>query len=202
MSPSPVDSDPDLLRQYRGGDPTAFELLVDRYAQRLRSYLLRQADAQEVDDLLQEVFLRLVRNSRKLARRETIEGWLFSVARNLTLDRRRAARRWRPLTIEDSELELRRGGAGALDPEDALESKLLGERVEEAVASLPEHEREIFLLRHYSKLSFREIAALLGIPVNTALSRMHRGIERLRRALTPTQHYWQAPLVPGGLKNG
>lgn len=202
MSASPVDSDPDLLGQHRSGDPTAFALLVDRYAPRLRSYLVRQAGAQEVDDLLQEVFLRLVRNSRKLARRETIEGWLFSVARNLTLDRRRAARRWRPVTLEDSELDLRSGGAAALVPEDALESKLLGERVEHAVASLPGHEREVFLLRHCSRLSFREIAALLGIPVNTALSRMHRAVERLRKALSPVQDHCRAPLLRGGPTDG
>lgn len=126
MSASPVDSDPDLLGQYRSGDPTAFELLADRYAPRLRGYLVRQAGAQEVDDLLQEVFLRLVKNSRKLPRREAIESWLFKVARNPTLDRRRAARRWRPVTIEDSELDLRSGGSAALAPDDELESKLIG----------------------------------------------------------------------------
>lgn len=182
----PRDSDRDLLRRYRRGDQDAFAGLVDRYGARLWNYLRRRAGAPEADDLLQEVFLRVVKESRKLARRRSIEAWLFTVARNLVLDRGKTVRNWRSLDGMDI------AGAGPGDgplarswPEGALEASLLSERVERAIAALPDHEKEVFLLRHHSDLSFREIAALLGVPVNTALSRMHRALSRLRKVLEP-----------------
>ncbi|HAF95119.1 MAG: hypothetical protein A2X34_08600 [Elusimicrobia bacterium GWC2_51_8] len=116
------------------------------------------------------------------------KAWLFTVARNAAMDyfRRESSRRAEPLEGED-------GGCGALDkavspepgPQEALEKRNLGEQISRALERLSSEQREVFYLRHYSELSFKEIAGILATPIGTVLARMSRAAAFLRKELAP-----------------
>ena len=179
--------DNELLAAFRSGDTEALGLLMERHKEAVYGYLLRltgRADA--ADDLFQEVFLKLVKNPSACGEGDKFRAWLFTVARNAAMDRfrRDAARREAPLEGEDG----RPGPADLIasaepGPAEAFYGKERERRIEAALASLSEDQREVFYLRHYSQLSFREIAELLKVPIGTVLARMSRAAARLREKL-------------------
>lgn len=175
-------------------DPDAFDTLVDAYGQRLFGFLYRFTQArEEAEDLLQEVFLRVVRTLPDYTHEGRFEGWLFRIAANLARDRIRRVRR-RPTIVSMSS-----GDDESNDPEhgpdwdhaDERESspeqpaihREEVDRMHTALAQLPDAEREVIMLRHYSVLSFAEIAELMGTPLGTALARAHRGLAKLRKIM-------------------
>jgi len=180
-------TDSKLIAAFKAGDIEALGVLMERHKAAVYGYLLSlTARPNAADDLFQEVFLKLVRNPAAYREREKLKSWLFTVARNAAMDyfRRESSRRAEPLEGED-------GGPGALDkavspepgPQEALENKALGEKIGRALERLSPDQREVFYLRHYSELSFNEIAGMLGVPIGTALARMSRAAAFLRKEL-------------------
>ena len=184
-------SDAELMEAFRAGDAGAMGLLMERHKAALYGYLLRltsRADA--ADDIFQEVFLKLIGNPTAYGERERLRAWLFTVARNAAMDRfrRESVRAELPLDGEEG----RPGPAETAPssepgPAEAFDNKAMGERIEAALASLSEEQREVFYLRHYSGLSFREIAEMLEVPIGTVLARMSRAAARLRDKLGDLQ---------------
>lgn len=180
-------TDAELVAAFKGGDPEALGLLMERHKAAVYGYLLRltcRADAAE--DLFQEVFMKLVRNPSAYGEREKFRSWLFTVARNAAMDHFRRERLRSALPLDGDE---ENPGAGEFavspeaGPEKSLEDKALGERIKAALERLSPEQREVFYLRHYSELSFREIAELLNVPIGTVLARMSRAAALLRREL-------------------
>jgi len=178
-----------IIAAARRGDPAAHAALVDLYGARLFGFLFRMAGRREdAEDLLQEVFLRLVRMIATYQDDGRFEPWLFRIAANLVRDRIRRLRRRpgdRPGGSDAGE-EDRTGElpAGAAPPDATLEQGEARDRLAAALRQLPEPEREVILLRHFSQMSFREIADATGTPLGTALARGHRGLARLRSIMT------------------
>ena len=142
-------------------------------------------DPAHAEDLVQEVFVRVVRGLEAYEDREREESWLFRIARNLLHDDRRAAIRHpapEPLDVgypvraldPDRALDPVR----ALDPGRALE-------IDEALAGLPAAEREAFLLREQFGLGYAEIAGVTGATADAVRNRIYRARTALRRALAP-----------------
>ena len=186
-------TDAELLTAFKAGDPEALGELMERHKAPVYGYLLRLTGrAEAADDIFQDVFLKLVHNPAAYNEREKFKAWLFTVARNAAMDhfRREAARREVPLPDGEPRPEEEGGGgspAAAISPEPgpdkALAQKMLAERLAGALGKLSEDQREVFYLRHYSELSFKEIAALLGLPIGTVLARMSRAAALLRKEL-------------------
>ena len=185
MQEEPTDTE--LVSAFKGGDAEALGALMERHKTALYGYLLRLTrSAAAADDIFQEVFLKLVRNPDAYGERETFKAWLFTVARNAAMDHFRR---------ESSRGEVPLEGAGekagpadfAVSPEpgpaEAAENKVLGEKIEAALQLLSPDQREVFYLRHYSGLSFREIAGSLSLPIGTVLARMSRAAAQLRKIL-------------------
>ncbi len=184
-----------ILRRAQASDDGALHALVDAYSPRVFGLLLRLTGSHEVaEDLVQETFLRLVRRIREYEDRGRFEAWLFRIAANLARDHvRRGRRRGVPVSLDGvsgdgvadppAELADRRHGA----PDEALDRGEQGRTLERALGRLSEADREILLLRHYSELSFREIAELLGVPLGTALARAHRALQRLREHIAAAE---------------
>ena len=184
----------EVIRGAQRGDTAAYDRLVDLYSGRLFGFLYRlTASRHDAEDLMQEVFVRLVRMLHAYTHDGRFEAWLFRIAANLVRDRvRRAVRTPRTSTGLG-------GGNEEDSPADAFEDvsavdvsveqrMVLAEetdRLNAALAALPDAEREVVLLRHFSQLSFKEIADLMGTPLGTALARGHRGLQRLRELMTP-----------------
>lgn len=166
------ETDDELIEAFRHGDGSAFERLYRRHAAGIFTYLRMQA-REEAEDLLQETFSRASRALPRYRPDGRFPAWLFSIARNLVRDGRRRPHREVPL---DDEPEL--AAEGSLE-----ERQTSRVAVREALRALPVEQREVVLLRAYGDLSFVEIARLLGCPPATAVTRMHRALERLRRVL-------------------
>lgn len=173
----------DWLQQARSLDPTAFDRLIDEYAPRLHGFFRRMCgDVPDVEDLVQEVFIRVVRNIGDYHERGRFEPWLFRIAGNLARDRfRRESIGLRLVTGAEEDGDAMRAIVDRAEPQaSATEHSEDADRLQAAMRRLPEAEREVVLLRHYGELSFAEIAELTDAPLGTVLSRAHRGLGKLR----------------------
>lgn len=190
MDPADLDQ---LLERARRHDPDAFEELVRRYGQRLFGLLLRLTGSRDTaEDFVQETFLRMVSAIADYQHQGRFEPWLFRIAANLARDHARQAKRRGPtgsLDIEDDGGRTRAADVpdGRLPgPTASLQASEQEARLHGCLADLPGLDREILMLRHFSELSFREIADLLQIPLGTALARGHRALRRLRQEFEGT----------------
>jgi RNA polymerase sigma-70 factor, ECF subfamily len=198
-------TDEQLMQAYREGDPRAFELLLARHERKVWNFLRRSVgDATLAEDLLQEVFLRVIRAQAEWKGEAKFTTWIYAIARNLCIDhaRRSVHRDARsldaPTRADDAAGETLhdRLTDGARDAEGRASDGQVRARVDEAVAALPTDQREVFLLREVMDMPFAEIAAVVGAPEPTVKSRMRYALERLREALDDLQP--EAPLRRSG----
>lgn len=175
------------------GDAPAMHRLVDLFAGRIFGFFYRSTGSRaDAEDLMQEVFVRVVRMLSQYQDDGRFESWLFRIAANLVRDRVRQQRR-RPRHLSGHGADSTRHGneSQVLDElagqEPAADARMaLGEDVDAlnaALAQLPDGEREVIMLRHFSQMSFKEIAETTGTPLGTALARGHRGLRRLRELM-------------------
>jgi len=174
-----------LLRRAQRHDPEALSDLVEAYGPRLYGLLYRLTGSREAaEDFLQETFLRVVRNIGHYQHDGRFDAWLFRIAANLARDHaRQSRRRGVPQPLDDHDEQARLAARDEPSPPDALEQAETHERLNSCLEALPAIDREILLLRHFSGLSFREIADMLDVPLGTALARAHRALKKLRAAL-------------------
>jgi RNA polymerase sigma-70 factor (ECF subfamily) len=139
-------------------------------------------EPEEAEELLQETYKRALAAKRKpvAADSDEIRPWIFTIMRHVWQNERRRMARSRETLFEDAT-----SVASGEDAELALSRKLLISEVRTAVDSLPAMWREIIVMRDMEDLSYAEIAAILGCPIGTVMSRLARGREALRRLLIP-----------------
>lgn len=188
-SPSDLES---VLEAAGRLDHGAFETLVAHYSPRLFGFLLRfTANRDDAEDLVQEVFVRLVRTIGDYQHDGRFEAWLFRIAANLARDRGRKIGRSPKFFSLDGPEPAEPGALGsagggereAARPDARLRLGEDGEAIQRALASLPDVEREVILLRHYSSMTFAEIALAMDTPLGTALARSHRGLAKMRELM-------------------
>ena len=152
--------------------------VVTREQSRLRDFIRRRvADPGDVDDVLQDVFSRLVEANRLLMPIEQVTGWLFTVARNRITDLFRTSR-------DEEEIELEELLASDETEPDALfAQRMLVDELEAAIAELPAEQRAVFVAHELEGRSFKSIAEETGVGINTLLSRKRYAVLRLRERL-------------------
>ena len=186
------EADEVLLQAYRAGDVRAFERLVARYEKPIWNFLRRfVADAATAEDLLQEVFLRVVKSADEWRGAAKFSTWLFTIARNLTVDQSRRAVHRNAASLDgpahagsDSTATLHdRLPSPDRRADDLASDRETKRRIDEAVATLPAEQREVFLMREVMEMPFAEIATAVGASEPTVKSRMRYALEKLRAAL-------------------
>jgi len=188
IASSEPTADRALVDRARGGDLTAFDGLVHRYAGALRNMVIHHGvRGEEVDDVLQEVFLRAWRGLPKFKGDSSFTTWLYRIAFTVTVDRERRRKR-RPMIQEaiDPAQEQRTGGTYR-DSRRTPEEYSLGEEqvrlVRKALVEVEPLFRQILILREMENLSYQEIADSLGIAEGTVKSRLARARAQLKTIL-------------------
>jgi len=175
----PIGDEADLVRSAQAGDKAAFATIVERYWDRLYRWLCRLTrDASTAEDITQETFLKAFPAIQRFQAGSNLKAWLFRIAHNNFVNQRRAIRHNRvPMVPEIA--EDRNGPVG-----DALskEAMLL---IAEAVAKLPSDFRGALVLRIEERLSFRDIAEVMGITEETARWRVFKARQKLMGLLSP-----------------
>ena len=164
--------------------------VVKREQSRLRNFIRRRVpDPLDAEDILQDVFYRLVEANRLLMPIEHVTGWLFRVARNRISDlfRKKEPENFSEIHSADEEDESLQFEDLLPSPDagpDALYARnvLLGE-LQRAVAELPKEQREVFVAHEFDGRSFKELSAETGVSVNTLLSRKRYAVLHLRERL-------------------
>lgn len=172
-------NDRELLERYRSGDLDAFEIILERHEAPLLRYAGRYGRSR-AQDIVQEAFLRLVRECRSPSRTETIEhlpAWLYQVTRNLAID---AARK-------EERMERREQWAAVSEVEPPgtpdVETRELVDVVEEKLHGLPPKERDVLILRIREQRSYREISSITGLTTSNVGYLIHKGLESLAAEL-------------------
>lgn len=177
-------------------DPMALEQdqriseVVKREGSRLRNFIRRRVtDPRDVEDVLQDVFYRLVEANRLLMPIDHVTGWLFRVARNRITDlfRKKTPELFGDIALADEEGELLQIEELLPSPDAGPEAlyfrNLLLEELELALEELPDEQREVFVAHELEGRSFKELAAETGVSVNTLLSRKRYAVLHLRKRL-------------------
>jgi RNA polymerase sigma-70 factor (ECF subfamily) len=182
-------SDEALMSAYQGGDARSFALLFERYERPVFRFLRRSlGDATAADDLLQEVWLAVVRNAAGYAPRAKFTTWLFTIARSKLIDHWRGAKPTLSLDEEAANVpaETMLDGIAAdptAQPEVQVMSRARAEAFVAAVEALPAVQREAFLLHVEGELTVEEVAQATGVGFETAKSRLRYAFGRLRAAM-------------------
>jgi len=180
------DPDAELVARWQGGDMAAFESLVRRHESRVFRMLFRMLGTrEEAEDATQEAFLSLHRHGHRFRREARFSTFLYRVAANAALNRRRSLGRAR---AREQALAVRQAGGSDLpasprDPEGAASGAQVQAAVQAALMALPPDLRMAVLLYDIEGQSYRDIAESLGIPEGTVKSRIHRGRQALRDQL-------------------
>jgi RNA polymerase sigma-70 factor (ECF subfamily) len=183
-------SDQQLIENYLAGDEKSFEFLLERHKSKIyTSIYLFVKDEDQANDIFQEVFIKIIDTLRK--GKYSHEGkflqWAMRIAYNMCVDQFRRGKRYSKVSATETfdifdVLET---------PEESMEGAMMRtqtyDRIKVLVDQLPEEQREVVILRHYADMSFKEIAGLTRVSINTALGRMRYALINMRKMIVEKQ---------------
>ena len=185
--------DSDLITLAAGGDPTAFQALVERY----RSMVYRVAfqfagNHHDAEDIGQEVFIKVYRSLDKFRQDAQLTSWLYRIVMNACIDHRRRHATGSAPFGEEAEQKLLNTPEERPGPEARAYAGELGDVLQAEIARLPHGQRLVFVMRHHQGLKLCEIAEALDLAEGTVKRQLHAAVHRLRQALS------QANVTAGG----
>jgi len=181
-------ADHEIVQLVVEGQQEAYKLLVERYQGRVfrvaYGLMRNREDAREV---CQEAFIKAYRNLPKFRRDSSFYTWIYRITVNLGIDQKRKAYRSRETNLDEARLtpdQAHHTGPRAMPgPRQSLVRKQLAGRIGEAIASLPEDQRQVIILREVQGLSYKEIAETTGIAEGTVMSRLFYARKKLQSLL-------------------
>ena len=178
-------TDDALVALYSKGNNQAFDILLERYKDKLYSYIyFIVRNEEQTEDIFQETFVKAIVTIQQ--GRYTADGkfggWLTRIAHNLVIDFFRQERNENVVSNDEAEIDLF-NNANLSD--DTIETQIVNEQVlcdvRKLMDFLPDNQREVVYMRFYQDLSFKEIAEITGVSINTSLGRMRYALLNLRR---------------------
>ena len=174
-----------LVKLYVEGDNNAFDVLLERHEEKIFSYIFFIVRNQDVaNDIFQETFMKAVVTIQqgRYVENGKFQAWITRIAHNLIIDYFRQTRNENCVSNEDVDYDLFNDIKLA---EATVESRMVREQVLEdvklLVEHLPQNQKEVVFMRYYQELSFKEIAEITGVSINTALGRMRYALLNLRK---------------------
>ncbi len=183
-------NDQELIALYLKGEEKAFEILLERHKNKIyTSIYLFTKDRSLADDIFQEVFIRIIDTLRK--GKYNHEGkflqWAMRISYNLCVDYFRRGKR-RPIVSPTEDFDIFDVlQQPDLNAEESIMRSQTHDRIRTLVNLLPEEQREVVILRHYADMSFKEIAQLTRVSINTALGRMRYALINIRKMVEEKQ---------------
>ncbi|MCH8554672.1 MAG: sigma-70 family RNA polymerase sigma factor [Schleiferiaceae bacterium] len=184
-------TDAELIALYKTGDESGLAQLIDRHKNRVYTYIFSKLKDEELaNDVFQDTFVKVINTIK--TKRYNEEGkflpWVMRIAHNLVIDHFRREKRMPTVSSTQNDYELFDNIRGA---ERNVENQIIHEQIEndlhKLIEYLPEEQKEVLKLRHYSEMSFKEIAEQTGVSINTALGRMRYALINLRRLIEKHQ---------------
>jgi len=179
-------TDQELVRLYAAGEEAGLEILIDRYKAKLyTSIYLLMKDESLAEDIFQDTFIKVINTLR--SGRYNEEGkflpWVMRIAHNLVIDYYRKERRT-PVVVNSD-------GFDIFDvlhfSDESAEARMIREQtyldLRRMIQRLPDDQKEVLIMRHYGEMSFKEIAAVTEVSINTALGRMRYALNNLRKMM-------------------
>jgi len=189
-------SDENLMKLCQEGDEGAFEALFQRYEGQALSFIHRLiGDQSRTEALGQEAFLRIFKDAKSYQYPRSFTTWFYTIVRNLCKNELRWRSRHPTVSIEENVDRSDRGNSDhsarigdfleteSVDPLEKMVSREMNQKIEQALQSLPELEREILILNRFQGLKYREISEVVGVPISTVRARIYSALERLRRSI-------------------
>lgn len=180
-------SDQQLVQAFLKGDESSIEVLINRHRTKVYTYILLTIKNQSLaEDLFQETFIKVIQSLRKDKYRDNgrFLSWVIRIAHNLIIDHFRKEKQLNAVSNDDTDLDLFNSQRFA---EDNIEQLMVNEQIRrdlrKIISELPDDQREVVLLRHFGKLSFKEIADHTNVSINTALGRMRYALINLRKMI-------------------
>ena len=201
-------SDEKAMRKFQKGDAKSFDILLKRHSGGVLRFVMKMtgANTAQAEDLLQEIFLKVIERKHMYDSGQKFTTWLYSIARNHCIDylRTESYRRHSsldaPLNSEEERgavvLEIVKGDTRPQDEE--AYDKELRELIDAGVKGLKDEFREVFLLREVQGLSFQEIADITDSPLGTVKSRLRYAFNYLRKVFTESGYFEQNKTAKGG----
>lgn len=174
-------TDAQLIRELKGGRKKSFDQLVLRHQRRIYAITFRMtANHHDADDLAQETFLAAYRALDRFDERQSFAAYISRIAINLSINHLRRKKRWLKIWTQGRK-EVGKTLLGTKDPgpQKNLEQKELLHRLNQAMETLPAHQKAVLVLKVYQEMSYEEIAMTLKISTGTVMSRLHRARNRL-----------------------
>lgn len=168
-----------LIQKCKTGNSDSFLPLIKPYKQKLFYYLFKLCNSKIMaEDVFQETLIKTWKGIRKYNEQQKFSSWLFTIAHNTAMDELRKMKKENNyLDVEPDEL------SSESNPYSELIKNEEKEMINKAISILSEKQKEVFLLRVYGEMSFKEIAELTKEPINTVLSHMHYSIKKMQNVL-------------------
>jgi RNA polymerase sigma-70 factor (ECF subfamily) len=178
-------TDEELVVAYAQGNNSAFDILLNRHKDTVYSYIYFIVRNRELaEDIFQETFVKAIVTIKQGRYTENgkFRAWISRIAHNLIIDNYRQEKNEQTISNDDCEIDLFNNyklSEGTIEDE-LIKSQILAD-VKKLIDYLPDNQKEVLMLRYYQDLSFKEIADITGVSINTALGRMRYAILNMRR---------------------
>ena len=179
--------DYELIQKFIKGDQSCFEQLIYRHKNKVFAYIsLYIRDQALAEDLFQDTFMKVIQSvkSGKYQDNGKFISWVMRIAHNLIIDHFRRVKQMNTISNDDYESDLFNSKKLAeSNVEDNIIKRQIQKDVRTMISMLPDDQREVVILRHYSGLSFKEIADITDVSINTALGRMRYALINMRKIM-------------------
>lgn len=180
-------TDYELIQRFIKGEQSCFELLIKRHKNKVFAYIsMYIRDQALAEDIFQDTFMKVIQSVKagKYVDNGKFISWVMRIAHNLIIDHFRRIKQMNTISNDDYESDIfnSRKLADSNIEDDIIKRQILKD-VRKMIQMLPEDQREVVILRHYSGLSFKEIADITNVSINTALGRMRYALINMRKIM-------------------
>ena len=180
-------SDYELIMRFIKGEQSCFEQLIHRHKNKVFAYIsLYIRDQALAEDIFQDTFLKVIQSVKagKYSDNGKFISWVMRIAHNLIIDHFRRIKQMNTISNDDYDSDLFNSKKFAMDNvEDDMIKRQIQKDVRRMISHLPDDQREVVILRHYAGLSFKEIAEITDVSINTALGRMRYALINMRKIM-------------------